>query len=297
MQVTHNAVLCIGCLLIAHSPLAFTLGHEIRKAAYTLNNLLPLPKRMGSVIPSISSQRFDPNNLFPDDSLQSDLQACKENCSTMSPNLANLDGVRIPARLLEMAKGVAVLTVLKTGFGLAGLEFGTGLVTARLGENRWSAPSAIGTAGMAWGALVGAQVTDHVFLLMTDDAVRCLFADQTVQLGADVGVAVGPLGRAVEADISIAGRVAPIYTYSQSKGLYAGVSLDGKVVVTRHEVNAKFYGSRVSAEDLLSGRIACPPAAQPLYSALGRCHVYASRSSDVSSGPDRRLALEYGETI
>ena len=136
------------------------------------------------------------------------------------------------------------MTVIKGGFGLAGVEFGTGLVVARLDGHRWSAPSAIGTAGVSWGALLGAQVSDHVFFLMTDHAVQMMFSNEgSVQLGADLGVAVGPLGRAVEGNLgATAGSVAPIYSYSLSKGLYAGVSVDGKVIVTRNGVNEKFYG-------------------------------------------------------
>lgn len=250
-----------------NSPLAFTLGHEIRKAAYTLNNLLPLPKRMGALMTQSEM-----------DGTRNDLQQCKEVCSSVSPNLGDLDGVKIPARLLEQARGVAVMTVVKGGFGLAGLEFGTGLVVARLDEHRWSAPSAIGTAGLSWGALIGAQVSDHVFLLMNDAAVEMLFNDNgSVQLGADVGVALGPLGRSAEADFGAApGSVAPIYTYSLSKGFYAGVSLDGKVIVTRHNVNEKFYGQSVQASEILRGAVPTPPAAQPLYEALTRCHVYAT---------------------
>lgn len=124
-----------------NSPLAFTLGHEVRKAAYTLNNLLPTPKRMGSVI--------DTENFLTGEARE--LQQCQEDCQSLSPNLVNLDGLRIPARLLEEAKGIATLTVVKGGFGLAGFEFGTGLVVARLGDHQWSAPCAIGTAGVSWG--------------------------------------------------------------------------------------------------------------------------------------------------
>lgn len=135
-----------------NSPVAFTLGHEVRKAAYTLNNLLPLPKRrMGSVIAQQTPPLMD-NNNSPNEfgGPTDDLQHCKEECSMLSPQLANVDGVVIPAKLLTEAKGVAVLTVVKGGFGLAGVEFGTGLVVARLGDH-WSAPCAIGTAGLSWG--------------------------------------------------------------------------------------------------------------------------------------------------
>lgn len=132
-----------------NSPLAFTLGHEVRKASYALNNLLPMPKRVGSVIEAVNSDN-DPDTFLTGDAR--DLQQCKDECSTIAPNFSNLDGVRVPARLLEQAKGVAVMTVVKGGFGLAGLEFGTGLVVARLGDDQqWSAPCAIGTAGVSWG--------------------------------------------------------------------------------------------------------------------------------------------------
>lgn len=141
-------------------------------------------------------------------------------------------------------------------------------------------------------ALVGAQISDHVFLLMNDDAVNLFSSnDGSFQLGADIGVAVGPVGRSAEADFgtthsSGAGgfAMAPVYTYSLSKGLYAGVSLDGKVIVTRNNVNEKFYGQQITARELLMGEVPTPPAAQPLYDALKRCHVYAS--TEVSGGPN-----------
>ena len=166
--------------------------------------------------------------------------------------------MHIPADLLRRARGVAIVTSAKGGLGFAGFEFGTGLVVARRSgsgdEDDWSAPSAIGIASLAWGALVGAQVSDHVFLLMTEDAVRLFSTEKggSIQLGVDVGVALGPLGRSAEADIGANGSaMAPVYTYSLSKGLYAGVSLDGRVLVTRGRVNEKFYGRSVSARELL----------------------------------------------
>jgi lipid-binding SYLF domain-containing protein len=124
-------------------------------------------------------------------------------------------------------------------------------------------------------------VCDHVFLLMTDTAVELMFSNTgNVQLGADIGVAVGPLGRAVEADFGAApGTFAPIYTYSMSKGLYAGISVDGKIIRVRDRVNEKFYGRSVSPMEFLLGQIPTPPAARPLYDALQRCHVYANGNS------------------
>lgn len=138
---------------------------------------------------------------------------------------------------------------------------------------------------------------------MTDAAVELMFSHNgSLQLGADVGVALGPLGRALEADFGAApGSMAPIYTYSLSKGLYAGVSLDGKVIVTRHNVNEKFYGRQVSGMEILQGVIPTPPAAQPLYDALTRCHVYTtgSRPPRPTPAPPAQMteSYEYGELM
>jgi len=293
----YNAIDPTDVRRLFNSPLAFTLGHEVRKAAYTLNNLLPMPKKLGAL--QVTSQPMQTlqgsmgNITNPYGSSGGgygggggpDVEQCKDTCQALGGNVSNLDGVRIPARLVERAQGLAVMTVVKTGLGLAGFEFGTGLVVARLGDGRgWSPPCAIGMGGVAVGGLIGAQIADHVFLLMDDNAVNLFSSnDGSFQLGADVGVAVGPVGRAAEADFGTTASagsgglaMAPIYTYSLTKGLYAGASLDGKVIVTRHNVNEKFYGQQISASELLGGEVPTPPAAQPLYDALKRCHVYAT---------------------
>lgn len=305
---------------LCNSPLAFTLGHEVRKAAYALGNLLPGNKgKRGGFVPTSSSTSLQYS--YPPPEADPCHVPSGATCKTIDPTLRNVDKMHIPAHLLRKARGVAIVTSAKGGLGFAGFEFGTGLVVARRHHaaeegntdlDDWSAPSAIGIAGFAWGALVGAQVSDHVFLLMTEDAVR-LFASEkgkSIQLGADIGVAVGPLGRSAEADIgatsglsrSLDGShshragiaMAPVYTYSLSKGLYAGVSLDGRILVTRDRVNEKFYGRKVTPHELLSGEVATPPAAQPLYDALKRCRIYggdvgaagASQVAGVSSSFD-----------
>ncbi len=272
-----------------NSPLAFTLGHEVRKAAHTLSNLLPLPRRL----PSSTYRQDSPVDFIDHLNISSPVPSAFETCQSHSSNLRELDGLRIPNRLLEKAKGIAVVTVAKAGLWIGG-EIGTGLVVARLPNGDWSAPSAVGLVGFSFGALIGVQLTDHVFLLMTDKAVEMLGTNSgSINLGADVGVAVGPMGRSVEADFGVTAggdhqhpAIAPIYTYSLSKGLYAGVSLDGKVIATRHDVNENFYGMEVDPYELLSGEIPAPPAAQPLYDALKRCSVYAkSEDRQSAAGP------------
>ena len=239
----------------------------------------PLPPPRRCIVRSVALQFGSTSTSF---SQAPDLRkALRETCSGTSSNLRELDGVRIPARLLSKAKGVAVVTVARGGVWVGG-EVGTGLVVRRLEDGGWSAPSAIGLVGFSFGALIGVAVTDHVFLLMSDKAVSLLSTSTgSINLGADIAVAVGPAGRSVEADVGVTdgGRdepsAAPIYTYSNTKGLYAGVSFDGKVIVTRHDVNEKFYGMQVEPSALLSGEVPAPPAAEPLYESLRRCSVHS----------------------
>jgi lipid-binding SYLF domain-containing protein len=176
----------------------------------------------------------------------------------------------IPLPLLQAAKGLAFLSVIKVGL-IYSCKLGTGLVVSRSRDGSWSAPSAIGTAGMGWGAQVGAEMTDFVILLNSHAAVDAFAGQQSLTLGGALGVAVGPLGRSGGAQVQggDAGMCA-CYTYSHSKGLFAGISLEGSVIQCRTEVNKDFYGKHIEAAELLSGNLPCPPAAQPLYDALNK---------------------------
>jgi len=160
----------------------------------------------------------------------------------------------IPAAVLRDAKGLAIVTVTKAGFILSG-RGGTGVVVARTGKG-WSGPSAIGTGGVGFGPQIGVEVTETVIVLNTDDAVKAFSRGANVQLGADLSVAAGPIGRTAEAGIT---PIAAVYTYSRSQGLFAGVSLEGTVVATRNEANANYYGRSVTPEQILAGHVT-PPA-------------------------------------
>ena len=171
----------------------------------------------------------------------------------------------IPRHVLRNARGLAILTVVKIGFGLSG-KGGQGVVVARTG-NGWSGPSFVGTGGAGWGPQIGAQITEYVFVLNTNRAVRAFSRDGNVTLGADASVAAGPVGREAEAAVT---PTAAIYTYSRTKGLFAGASLEGAVIATQKTANARYYGRPVSSREILSGSVAAPSRAGVLQSALGR---------------------------
>ena len=171
----------------------------------------------------------------------------------------------LPPRILRRARGLAIISVVKAGFIFSG-KAGEGVVVARTGHG-WSGPSFIGTGGAGWGPQIGAEVTDFVIVLNNERAVRAFSKGGNVTLGADASVAAGPVGRAAEADVTPR---AAIYTYSKSKGLFIGASLEGAVIGTRKGANERYYRQPVTAFDILHGRVAAPASAAGLRAALGR---------------------------
>lgn len=172
---------------------------------------------------------------------------------------------QIPRAVLNDARGLAIIRVLKVGFGFSG-KGGQGVVVARTAHG-WSGPSFIGLGGAGWGLQIGAQLTDFIFVLNTDAAVRAFSRDGNVKLGADVSASAGPVGRDLQADVTT---TSAVYAYSRSKGLFAGVSVEGAVIGTQKTANERYYGRAVGARAILSGRAAPPPGAANLLRLLNR---------------------------
>jgi lipid-binding SYLF domain-containing protein len=192
-------------------------------------------------------------------------QGTVDHCTAIIRDFRQLPEKNIPRDVLRKAKGLAIMTVVKAGFIFSG-KGGKGVVVARTGHG-WSGPSFVATGGAGWGAQIGAQVTDFVFVLNNDAAVRAFSRGGNVTLGVDASVAAGPVGRAAEAGVA---PTAAIYTYSRSKGLFAGISLEGAVIATQKDENAKYYGRPVTAADILHGQVSPPAGAARLRAALGR---------------------------
>lgn len=171
----------------------------------------------------------------------------------------------IPPAVMRDAKGVAIFTITKAGFVVSG-RGGTGVVLART-ENGWSAPSAIGTGGLGVGFQAGVQVSEHVIILNTLEAVKAFSQGSNFTLGANLSAAVGPVGRSAEAAVT---PYAAVYTYSRSQGIFAGLSLEGAVLATRYEANEEYYNKPVYTADILEGKVAPPAGAQKLIEALAK---------------------------
>ncbi|EPY54093.1 actin cortical patch component Lsb4 [Schizosaccharomyces cryophilus OY26] len=174
----------------------------------------------------------------------------------------------IPPSVLTNAKGLVIMTVLKAGFLFSG-RIGSGLIVARLDDGTWSAPSAVMTGGMGVGAQIGSELTDFVIILNSKSAVQTFARLGSITLGGNLSVAAGPLGRNAEAGGGASvGGMAPIFSYSKTKGLFAGVSLEGSVLVERRDANRSLYRGDINAKRLLTGQVPQPAAADPLYKVL-----------------------------
>ncbi|KAI1805363.1 DUF500-domain-containing protein [Daldinia bambusicola] len=208
------------------------------------------------------------NNPLPS-SMASECKKCgKILTSFIDPRQAFGPDKIIPPSVLANAKGLAILTVIKAGF-LGSARFGSGLVVARLPNGTWSAPSAIVTAGGGFGGQIGFELTDFVFILNDSHAVKTFSQQGSITLGGNVSIAAGPVGRNAEAAGAASLKsVAGVFSYSKTKGLFAGVSLEGSAIVERRDANEKLYGQRLTAAQLLTGAVPPPPQAAPLMSVL-----------------------------
>ena len=171
--------------------------------------------------------------------------------------LEELRGTRdqyIPDRLLERAYGIAVIPdVKKAAFGIGG-RFGRGVLVVRDGNGRFSNPSFVTLSGASIGWQAGAQETDVVLVFTTRAGIEGI-TDGKLALGADASVAAGPVGRTASAatDPTLS---AEIYSYSRSRGLFAGVALDGTVLAIDRGANARYYGGkRVNTTDIFNGTV------------------------------------------
>jgi lipid-binding SYLF domain-containing protein len=192
-----------------------------------------------------------------------DLQDDVDQAATIIERFQAVPEKAIPQAVLKDARGLAVMTVIKAGFGFSG-RGGKGVVVARTG-NGWSGPSAIGTGGAGFGLQIGAEVTEFVMVLNTAEAVKAFSRDVNITLGGDISVAAGPIGRHVAAAVT---PVAAIYTYSRTQGLFAGISLEGTVIGTRNDANTEYYGRPVTPEEILSGKVAPPAGAKRMLQVL-----------------------------
>jgi len=170
----------------------------------------------------------------------------------------------IPLAILQKAKGIAFITSIKAGFVFTGTA-GSGIVIARLDDGSWSGPSSMGLGGMGWGLQIGASSTDSVIILNTTAAVNAFAGKGQVKFGANLSVAAGPVGRDADASVNAGdGGIAACYSYSHSRGAFAGMSLQGAIMFCRGSDNKQFYGQSVNPTAILKGMVTPPSDCEDL---------------------------------
>uniref|UniRef100_A0A3B4H0D7 SH3 domain-containing YSC84-like protein 1 n=1 Tax=Pundamilia nyererei TaxID=303518 RepID=A0A3B4H0D7_9CICH len=173
----------------------------------------------------------------------------------------------IPAHVIAKAEGLAIISVIKAGFMITA-RGGSGVVIARLPDKRKITTPSMLCKGLEFSNfLVPPQVSDLVIILNYRRAVEAFTKGGNLTLGGNATVAVGPVGRNVEADVALRSTAA-VYTYCRSRGLFAGISLEGSCLIERKETNRKFYSQDIRASAILNGDVEPPSECYDLYHIL-----------------------------
>ena len=176
----------------------------------------------------------------------------------------------IPHDLLESAKCIAIIPGDKKFAFIFGGSYGRGVAICRTAHG-WSAPMFLAIDGGSVGYQIGGSSTDLVMLFMNDRALHSLLSDK-FKLGADASVAAGPVGRSAAAGTDLKLN-AEILSYSRSKGVFAGVSLDGAAVQADKSGDQALYGANVNRHEILDGQVQVPASARDLIHEL---HAYTT---------------------
>jgi lipid-binding SYLF domain-containing protein len=176
----------------------------------------------------------------------------------------------IPQEVLEKAECVIIFpSVLKAAFGV-GASYGRGTMVCRTGENfrgAWGAPAMMALEGGSVGFQIGGQATDLVLLVMNDRGASSILSSK-VKLGADASVAAGPVGRDAAANTDAYMR-AEVLSYSRSRGLFAGVSLEGSTLRPDDDATEKVYHRKLTAKEIvLGGKTGTPKSGLHLVAVL-----------------------------
>jgi lipid-binding SYLF domain-containing protein len=193
-------------------------------------------------------------------SSKDDLQDRIDAAKTVLDQILAAQDKSVPLDILAQATCVGVVPGFVKGAFVVGAQYGQGVVTCRTGHG-WSAPVFIRMAGGSFGFQIGGQSTDLVLIAVNDHGFQDLLKDK-FKIGGDASAAAGPVGRDAQAatDIKMG---AELLTYSRSKGLFAGIDLDGTTVSQNHDDTEVYFGEPHSFASILKGSVPVPAGAQP----------------------------------
>jgi lipid-binding SYLF domain-containing protein len=190
-----------------------------------------------------------------------------ENAVAVFDEVMTMGDRSIPVDLLKKAQCVAIVPGLKKGAFVVGAKYGRGFVSCRK-DSGWSAPAGIRVEGGSVGFQIGGTEVDVILAIMNKRGVERLLSNQFT-LGADASVAAGPVGRTAAAQTD-AGMTAEILSWSRSRGVFAGVALEGATLRGDADANLDLYGKRLDTRAIVTGDTPVPPAGQTLISRLSK---------------------------
>jgi len=205
-------------------------------------------------------------------STHEDLQDRLDSAKIVLDQILNTPDNTIPLNILEQATCVSVIPSLKKGAFLVGAEYGQGVVTCRTGHG-WSAPVFIRLAGGSFGFQIGGQATDLVLVAVNDRGFQDLLKSK-FKIGGDAAASAGPVGRNSQAATDWKMN-AELLTYSRSKGLFAGVDLNGASVSQNEDDTTTYYGQALGFGTILKGDVPVPPGAEAFVKTVAKAFVDA----------------------
>ncbi|CAN9324814.1 unnamed protein product [Alternaria alternata] len=164
---------------------------------------------------------------------------------------------KIPSKVIKNAKGLCIFTTMRSGLWVSG-SGGAGVLVARKADGTWSPPSGIMMHTVGVGFLVGVDIYDCVIVINSDKAMEA-FQSIRCTLGGEISAVAGPAGVGGILDTELHKRQSPLFTYIKSRGFYAGLQLDGTIIIERTDENERFYGERIGVKDILAGNVRHPP--------------------------------------
>jgi len=175
-------------------------------------------------------------------------------------DIMNTPDQGIPSSIMKQATCVAVVPGLKKGAFIIGGEYGQGVVTCRTGHG-WSAPAFIRMAGGSFGLQIGGSDTDLILVAVNESGMQDLLSSK-FKIGADAAAAAGPVGRNTQASTNLTLK-SELLTYSRSRGVFAGIDLDGTVVSQNTDDTEAYYGAPHSFDQILKGNVLPPDSSKP----------------------------------
>jgi SH3 domain-containing YSC84-like protein 1 len=224
-----------------------------------------------SVILALALSSFAPMMMAKEDAEQR-LNAAAD----VLTDMMNASDKGIPQDLINKSQCVVVVPGLKKGAFIVGAKYGKGFVMCRRQSGAgWTAPAAIRVEGGSVGFQIGGSEQDVILLVMNHSGVNKLLKDQFT-VGAEGTVSAGPLGRDAEAQTDAMMR-AEMLSYSRSRGVFAGISLQGATLRQDDEADMELYGKKLSNREILEGETKTPEAAAKLEALLNRTSMHKDR--------------------